>query len=186
MDHSKIISMMEHFKLPEAAFNFQVSDSHIEEISNSFCEKWRSLPPYLEMKTIVAKDIDRDHTGCDECEKRCSFLKKWKKLKGLKATYRGLIHALLEIKCTEEAEGVCKLLKNQNSTDPPQDGPDILPSPSIPKTSNVISELSLNPNPVYYQPGAEEIIGLNSPSSKAHAAQGQGLFTAIISKPTVL
>ena len=102
--------MMEHFKLSEAGFNRHISDCHIEEISNSFCEKWRSLPPYLEMETIVAKDIDRDHPGCDECEKRCSFLKKWKKMKGLKATYKSLIHALLQAKCREEAEGVCKLL----------------------------------------------------------------------------
>ena len=110
MEYSEMISMMEHFKLSEAGFNRQVSDSHIEEISDSFCEKWRSLPPYLEMETIVAKDIDRDHPG-DECGKRCSFLKKWKKMKGLNATYKSLIHALLQVKSREEAEGVCKLLR---------------------------------------------------------------------------
>ena len=53
--------MMECFKLSEADFNRQVSDSDIEEISNSFCEKWSSLPPYLEMEAIVARDIHRDH-----------------------------------------------------------------------------------------------------------------------------
>ena len=109
-----MISMMEDFKLSEAGFKRQVSDCHIEEISDSFCEKWRSLPPYLEMETIVAKDIDRDHTGSDECEKRCSFLKKWKKLKGQKATYKCLISALLRMKCREEAEGVCRLLKKHD------------------------------------------------------------------------
>ena len=118
--------MMEHFKLSEAGFKHQVSDCHIEKISDSFCEKWRSLPPYLEMETIVTKDIDRDHSGCDECEKRCSFLKKWKKMKGLKATYKSLIHALLQAKCREEAEGVCKLLRKvddsalpDQATEPP-------------------------------------------------------------------
>ena len=122
-----MISMMEHFKLSEASFNRQVSDGHIEEISDSFCEKWRSLPPYLEMETIMAKDIDRDHPG-EECEKRCSFLKKWKKMKGLKATYKSLIHALLQAKCREEAEGVCKLLRkvtdstqSDQATQPPLD-----------------------------------------------------------------
>ena len=130
--------MMEHFKLSEADFNRQVSDSDIEEISNSFCEKWSSLPPYLEMEAIVARDIHRDHPG-EEREKRCSFLKKWKKMKGLKATYKSLIHALLEVKCTEEAEGVCKLLKDHTS----QESPDILTSPFVPKTSNVISKLCL-------------------------------------------
>ena len=104
-------SLVEHFEIPDADANRQVSDCHIEEISNTFCEKWRSLPPYLEMETIVAKDIDRDHPGCDECEKRCSFLKKWKKMRGMKATYKSLIKALLDTKCREEAEGVCRLLK---------------------------------------------------------------------------
>ena len=109
-----MVSMMEDFKLSEAGFKRQVSDCHIEEISDSFCEKWRSLPPYLEMEAIVAKDIDRDHSGCDECEKRCSFLKKWKKLKGQKATYKCLISALLRMKCRDEAEGVCRLVKKHD------------------------------------------------------------------------
>ena len=106
--------MIEHFELSETDINQQISDCDVEEISNSFCEKWRSLPPYLEMETIVAKDIDRDHSGCDECEKRCSLLKKWKKLKGQKATYKCLISALLRMKCRDEAEGVCRLLKKHN------------------------------------------------------------------------
>ena len=67
------------------------------------------------------------------------MFKKWKKMKGMRATYKSLIHALLEVKCTEDAEGVCKLLKDQNLADP-QEGPDIRPSPLIPKTSNVLSE----------------------------------------------
>ena len=115
MDESEIASVTEHFELTEADIIQQVSDSHIEEISDSFCEKWRSLPPYLEMEAIVAKDIDRDHPG-EECEKRCSFLKKWKKMRGLKATYKSLVHALLKAKSREEAEGVCKLLKKSIST----------------------------------------------------------------------
>ena len=134
--------MMEHFKLSEADFNRQVSDSDIEKISNSFCEKWSSLPPYLEMEAIVARDVHRDHPG-EAREKRCSFLKKWKKMKGLKATYKSLIRALLEVKCTEEAEGVCKLLQDKIITDTSQESPDILTSPFIPKTSNVISKFCL-------------------------------------------
>ena len=114
MDESEIASVTEHFELSESRFK-QVSDCHVEEISTSSCEKWRSLPPYLEMETIVAKDIDRDHPGGNECEKRCSFLKKWKSLRGLKATYRSLISALLKVKCREEAEYVCKLLKKRDS-----------------------------------------------------------------------
>ena len=122
MDESEIASVTEHFELSEVDLNNQVSDCHVEEISTSSCEKWRSLPPYLEMETIVAKDIDRDHPGGNECEKRCSFLKKWKSLRGLKATYRSLISALLKVKCREEAEYVCKLLKKRDSNKHLQSG----------------------------------------------------------------
>ena len=132
--------MIEHFKLSEADFNCQVSDCHIEKISNFFCEKWSSLPPYLEMEAIVARDINRDHPG-EEREKRCSFLKKWKKMKGLKATYKSLIHALLEVECREEAEGVCKLLKDQSITDNSQESQDTPPNPSMLKATDVLSEL---------------------------------------------
>ena len=132
--------MMEHFKLSEADFNCQVSDYHIEKISDNFCEKWSSLPPYMDMKAIVASDIHKDHQG-EERKKRCSFLKKWKKMKGLKATYKSLIHALLEVECREEAEGVCKLLKDQTLRDPSQKRPDTPPNPSMLKASNVLSEL---------------------------------------------
>ena len=111
-------SMMAYFEISEENLNHVISDRHIEKISNSSCEKWRSLPPYLEMETIAAKDVDRDHSASDECEKRCSFLKKWKKMKGVKATYKSLICALLEIKCTEEAEGVCKMLKKEEYEQP--------------------------------------------------------------------
>ena len=78
----------------------------------------------------MARDIHRGHPG-EEREKRCSFLKKWKKMKGLKATYKSLIHALLEVECREEAEGVCKLLKDQNLSDASQESPDTPPNPSM-------------------------------------------------------
>ena len=64
--------LTEHFELSEADLNNQVSDCHVEEISISSCEKWRSLPLYQEMEPIVAKDIDRDHPGGNECETICS------------------------------------------------------------------------------------------------------------------
>ena len=45
-------------------------------------------------------------------EASSSFFSKWKEAKGSGATYRALISALLKIKCVEDAEGVCELLKN--------------------------------------------------------------------------
>ena len=134
-------SLKEDCTISEEDLNQKVSDHHVEQISNSFCEKWRSLPPYLEMETIVAKDIDRDHQGCNECEKRCSLLKKWKKMKGQKATYKTLVHALLKLKCREEAEGVCRLLKkvdiSAQSDQATQTPPDTSVCPTNQRTSGV-------------------------------------------------
>jgi hypothetical protein len=114
-EHFELSSVMEHYQLSEADCNLQVTDVHVEKISSSYCEKWRSLPPYLKMEAIVAKDIDREHPGSDESEKRGSFFKKWKETRGLEATYRSLINALLETKCRGDAEGVCELLKKRLS-----------------------------------------------------------------------
>ena len=68
------------------------------------------MPPQLEVETIEAEDIDKSCKG-EEREKRHKFLLKWKGIKGSKATYRQLITALLKMKCGEEAEKVCKVLK---------------------------------------------------------------------------
>jgi hypothetical protein len=117
-EHPDMRSVTEYFLLSETNCNLQVTDVHVEKISSSYCEKWRSLPPYLKMEAIVAKDIDREHPGSDESEKRGSFFKKWKETRGLEATYRSLINALLETKCRGDAEGVCELLKKHTSMPP--------------------------------------------------------------------
>ena len=115
-EHPDLNSLMEDFQLSEEDCKLQVTDIYLEKISSTSCEKWRSLPPYLKMEKIVTKDIDREHQGNDESEKRHTFFKKWKKTKGLKATYRSLINALLETKCREDAERVCELLKKHASS----------------------------------------------------------------------
>jgi hypothetical protein len=117
-EHSELSIVMEDFKLSDTDCSLQVTDAHEEKISSSFCGKWRLLPSHLEMEDIVAEDIDREHPGGEESEKRCSFLKKWKKMRGSGATYRKLINALLEAKCRSDAEGVCKLLQNHVSAAP--------------------------------------------------------------------
>ena len=77
-----------------------VNDQHIEKFSRSFGGKWRSLPPYLEMETIIVDDIDRKPME----EKRYEFFKKWKRVKGPHATYR-------KIRREEDAESMSKMLK---------------------------------------------------------------------------
>ncbi len=107
---STISSLLHRYQLKREDCNKKVSDRHLEEISSSHCGKWRSLPAYLDMKTINMEDTDRD-PGNEE-EKRSAFFRKWRHMKGSAATYMKLIGALLEIKCMEDAESVCKLIQH--------------------------------------------------------------------------
>lgn len=100
--------LVERFQLTEENCDRQVSDSHLEDISRSFCSRWRSLHSYLELEDLVVRDIDREHK--EEEEKRNDFFFAWKQKKGSHATYRKLICALLKIEYRNDAEKVCKLL----------------------------------------------------------------------------
>ena len=98
--------------LRENGVTCQVSDIHLDNIARSYCRKWRSLSPHLEVPSIVVDDIDKCQAS--EEEKRRSFFFKWKERKGASATYRSLIKGLLEIDCQQDAESVCKLLKGSS------------------------------------------------------------------------
>ena len=116
MEEVTAYSIMERYQLQEEDCSKQISDSHLEKIAHSNCEKWRSLPSYLKMEAIISKDIEREFKG--EEERRLEFLKHWKQERGLDATYRELVNALLEIKCRQDAEKVCELLQKFLSTAP--------------------------------------------------------------------
>ena len=100
---------MSRYRLTERQYNQQVSDTHLERLSRSGCKQWKSLPPHLELETIVAEDIDKSQKG--EREKRHEFLLAWKDMEGSGATYKQLITALLKIKCRQDAEKLCEMLK---------------------------------------------------------------------------
>ncbi len=85
-----------------------ISDSHLEEISNSHCSKWRHLPPHLGLGNIVKDDIDRNPG--DERKKRYDFLVEWRNRKGAEATYKALVAALEKIDCHADAEYVKQLM----------------------------------------------------------------------------
>lgn len=85
--------------------NKQISDEHIEVISQDLCEKWRLLPAHLGLGTITIDDIIENEAG------KRHFFTTWKDQKGSEATYRSLVSALLEIECRKDAESVCELLK---------------------------------------------------------------------------
>lgn len=107
---SEISSFLKKFNLTEEDCNKEVSNSHLDKISSSSCEKWRWLPHYLEMADIVSKDSDRNHAREDE--KRRDFFCEWKQKKGFSATYMMLIGALLKIGCKQDAASVCRLLND--------------------------------------------------------------------------
>ena len=106
---SSFSDLIKQYELSHRCTKKKVSDAHLELISRSYCEEWKSLPPYLKLETVVANDIDR--SAKTEREKRHDFLFEWKEIKGSAATYKQLITALLHIKRRQDAEKVCELLK---------------------------------------------------------------------------
>ncbi len=100
---------MKAYSLSDEDCSVEISKCHLQKISSSLCKDWRSLPAHLEMESIVASDIEREQV--EECEKRHSFLSKWKSEKGSGATYKKLMAALLEIKCRGDAEKVCVMVQ---------------------------------------------------------------------------
>ena len=113
-DHpDELRSLLAHYNLPVDVCYEQVSDVHLEEISGSHCKDWRRLPPHLELESIMASDIDRKQVG--EGERRREFFFGWKERRGSGATYGSLIRALLQIRCRQDAESICKLLQASTS-----------------------------------------------------------------------
>ena len=55
---SEMSSLLKQYKIKEKDVNREVTDIHIDKISQSHCKKWKSLPAYLEMENMVASDID--------------------------------------------------------------------------------------------------------------------------------
>ena len=101
------------YELTDRELERQVSDSHLEVISRSYCKQWKSLPPHLQLDRIVADDIDKSQK--EDRVKRHEFLLQWKDIKGSHATYKQLLAALLKTKCRQDAESVCKMLKESLS-----------------------------------------------------------------------
>ena len=106
LPNSSVDDLLKCYSLTREKCNRVVSDAHIDEISRYYSREWKSLPPHLDIKNIVAEDCVGDPR-----EKRRTFFFQWKQIKGSDATYLQLISALLKIKCKQDAEGVCELLQ---------------------------------------------------------------------------
>ena len=115
-------NLMAHYELVEEDCGSEVSDTDIVKIASSIHGKWKSqLPTLLGIDPIVVTNIVE---ACapgytSEEDKRLAFFKEWKQQKGFQATYKALISALYEINCRQDAEIVCKILKESTSSAPP-------------------------------------------------------------------
>ena len=119
--------MMKQYQLQWKDVNEKVTYEHVVEISHSCCKDWERLPPCLEMERIAASDINR--SGGSEEDKRRAFFFRWIDEKGSEATYERLIHALLEIKCRNDAEEICKLIQPILQLPTSENAPDSPDSP---------------------------------------------------------
>ena len=135
--------LLEHYLLKEEDCSKKVSGIHLMKIC-SYCMKWRSLYPYLDMKHSDVVNVE--HDGYDEDDKIRRFLERWQLQKGHDSTYKKLIHALLENGCKEEAEGVCALLSTPLLLQSPPPSP-ILPLSPSSKPTNSVSQAA-NPIPM--------------------------------------
>ena len=100
---SVFVKLMARYELTEEDCKGEVSDTDIVKIASSLRGKWESkLPPLLEMETT---DIGTP------VEDKIAFFEEWKQQQGFDATYKSLISALLQVKCRQDAESVCKILK---------------------------------------------------------------------------
>lgn len=132
----QVVRRMKQFRLTERAMNRVVSDVHLEVVSRTCCEQWKSLPPHLGLDANLVKDIEANRKLRSYKSKRMEFFRKWKEVKGHSATYKELITALSEIDCGDDADIVFVLLKGPPSPKP-LTTPTLMPQPlPIPISGN--------------------------------------------------
>ena len=133
--------------MQELGLNQQVSDGHILKFSGSYGSKWKLMPACLNLKSIVAEDIDRSPKS--EEEKRYTFFSTWKQVKGSSATYKDLIIALLEIGCGEDADRVCELVPQFQEQDPPAAPKSAVPAAALPSAVAEKFSVSMTPGQLH-------------------------------------
>ena len=109
------------YELTEDDLNQEISDSLLNQIALEHCACWKFLPPHLDLGNITVSDTTLSVPSSSERDKRLEFFQRWKRTKGSEATYKKLVAALLNIGEQQDAEMVCKLLKQScQSTQPIQ------------------------------------------------------------------
>ena len=107
-----VAELVQHCQLmDEHVLDERVTSDRFHEVSCSLSE-WRSLAPILGITQQVVEDIERDYR--EEERKRSVFLKKWTQKFSVRATYRGLIEALLKIERGDDALKICELFQGES------------------------------------------------------------------------
>ena len=100
--------MIDHFGLNVEEITKVVTDVHLADFTKDYGEDWEMMPAYLELNSIVARDIKKSNAR--ERERRHEFFDEWKTQKKNGATYERLVYALLKIGNRKDADGVCRML----------------------------------------------------------------------------
>jgi hypothetical protein len=103
--------LMNTYDLSEDYCTKEISNVHASDVCLLLhgCSKWQLMVPILGMKEDEVSDTK--HALLSEDERRQNFILKWRKKHGCEATFKALINALIKIECHEDAEEVCKFLK---------------------------------------------------------------------------
>ena len=100
------------YDLTDDDIDIEVSDEHIKEIYSEL-KNWRRLAVHLGLTQPEIEAIEQKAKQ-DPILMRLYMLQEWKNKGKLdeKATYQGLLKALLECRCPDSAILVCKLLSS--------------------------------------------------------------------------
>ena len=109
MNPPTLAELVTEVGISPALLDQKCSDADLVSISKDL--DWRKTAPHLGLTAIDIDDIDCKKT---EPEKRVETLQKWKKKFGFRAKFRMLVEILLESGNADNAEVVCRLLKQQD------------------------------------------------------------------------
>ena len=103
-------SLCAQIGLAEEHLDKVISDLHLDEITQTACSIWKSLPPYKELKNfdVAIQDIDKENLN--EADKIRELFRRWKQRKGSEATYTSILRALLSTERRKDAEYLCRLV----------------------------------------------------------------------------
>ena len=107
-----IAELVQHCQLPdERVLDEKVTSARFHEVSHSLSE-WKQLAPILGISQQVVEDIEDENNKGEK--RRIAFLERWVQEFSIRATYRRLMEALLEIKRTDDALKICELFQGES------------------------------------------------------------------------